>query len=332
MNLSDEQMAIIGGQGVSRFEPFDLPTGRQDLPAWVRGARVDWMFGCANAPHVRLKVVGNVRDWENQTWSREGASCYIARHADGRAEVLYHDGAVSRLAVWRVFGGDAPITYQWLVPKRTSTSESWADAAEREAVEHMARCTARNKQGTIETYHGKVVPLSSVRFEVKEIDVTTEQSGFGGSGFMLKMMDGTDRLLRGPWHGGAPKGYVEVNPIDITSPYGRPDARRPRPWHRRGGTVSYVTEDLFLRILAAYCPHVGVAHVQHSYGARVECFDKNWGASKAAMYELEIGRARRGEPAGQFWRLYWDGSERYCGSLRIPSHGFRPEVTDIVTA
>lgn len=331
MNLSDEQMAIIGGSGVSSFEPFDLPTGRQDLPDWLRGARVDWMFGCSNAPHVKLKVVGNVRDWPEMVWSLEGKSCYIARHPDGRAEVLYHDGAVTKMAVWRVFAGDEPITYQWIVPTR-KPSETWLRAAEREAVEHVAKILSGRTGETIETYLHKVIPISSVRREAKEIDATTQQDGFGGSGYMLRMADGSDRLLRGPWHGGAPAGYVEVNPIDITAPYYRPNPRRPRPWHKNGGTVSYVSEDLFLRILAKYCPHVGVARMQHTYGHRLECFDLNWGAPKSAMYEQERMRAVRNEPASQFWRLYWDGSERYCGSLRVPTYGFQPGVTDIVTA
>lgn len=326
MNLSDEQMNIISGPGVSDFEPFDLPTGRQQLPSWVRGAYIDWMNGCSNAPTVKLKVVGNVRNWPDQVWVKEGDSCYIARHEDGRAEVLYHSGPVSKVAVWRVFAGEEPITYQWIVPTR-KPAETWLQAAEREADEHVAKILSYTTRETIRTYQNKVAPVSSLRREAKEIDATTQQDGFGGSGYMLRMADGSDRLLRGPWHGGAPAGYVEVNPIDITAPYHRQNQRRPRPWFRNGGTCSYVTEDLLLRILAHYAPHVGVCRVTHSYGERLECFDQRWGMPKAQIYEIERHRDIRKEPAGPHWRVYWDGSERYCGSLRMPSHGFQEGIT-----
>lgn len=168
--------------------------------------------------------------------------------------------------------------------------------------------------------------LAGRRNELPDVEVmaTTQQSGYGGSCYWLKMLDGSDLVLRGPWHGGAPSGYVEVGTIDITSAYCSNNKwNRDKPWYRRGGGPSvYVTEDLFLRIVARYCAHAPIARVQHRYGTRLEPFRAEWGVPKAFIYHQEMMRARREEPAGPFWRVYWDGSERYCGGLRIPTHGF----------
>jgi hypothetical protein len=40
--------------------------------------------------------------------------------------------------------------------------------------------------------------------------VTPQEDGYGGRHFKIKMKDGRDATLRGPWHGGAPAGYHEM--------------------------------------------------------------------------------------------------------------------------
>ncbi len=282
MFLSDEQMNVVSGPGVSTWEPVDLPTGRHPLPAWVCGAHVDWMNGACNAPDVRLKVRGQVYRWPDQRWEKHG-SMYISRHEDGRADVLYHNGPISMQKIW-----DERLRPQVLA--------------------------------------GELERLPEV-----EVMATTKQDGFGGSSYWLKMTDGSDLVLRGPWHGSTPEGYVEVGAVDgadqhFSRWWGS------RPWHKRGGGPGiYLTEDLFLRIIARYCPHVGMARARHSYGVRLEPYRLEWGALKSDVYMLELERARRNEPAGEFWRVYWDAHERYCGSMRIPTHGFRPGVMDMPT-
>ncbi|WP_431276218.1 hypothetical protein ACQ858_08185 [Variovorax ureilyticus] len=333
MNLSDDQMNAVCGGGIAGWTPVERPTGRQELPAWVRDAHVDWMHGASNAPSVTLKVVGNVRSWESQTWVKEGSDCYIARHADGRAKVLYHGGAVTPAAAWRVFAGEKPFTYRWAVPERRQAGETWEDAAQREGAAHLASIQAPSPYPLHDPHSGKPLDRASCRVVVRAFNVTTQQSGFGGDGYALDMADGSRMLLRGPWHGGAPAGYVEVGLLDVTSPYYRPyPGQKPRPWYRRGGTVGYITEDLFLRIVSTYCAHVPVARVQHRYGTRIEPYRAEWEMPKAQIYDIEWKRAQQKEPAGEFWRVYWDGRERYCGSLRIPTHGFQDAVTDLPTA
>lgn len=323
MYLSDEQMSAAIGAGVSAWAEVERPVGPQPLPSWVRGANVRWDNGAANAPSVILKTTGDVRQWDDKRWAKEDAKTYIARHPDGRAAVLYHDGPVSKAAAWRVFVGDKPFTHTWTVPDRRN-GESWETAAQRAGDEHLAKCRR------IDELYSEEKPAKEYRIVVKLLEITTLQGGFGGDGYLLAMQDGTERMLRGPWHGGAPQGYVEVSGYDSTS-----DAtgwERSRKWYRRGGYAGlYITEDLFLRIMARYCPHVPIMRVEHSYGSRLEPYRVEWGAPKYDIYELEISRAQRKEPAGEFWRVYWDGREVYCGTLRIPEYGFRPEVTDLPT-
>lgn len=331
--LSDEQMACVTGAGVADWEVVERPTGRMPLPEWVRGAHVEWMNGAANAPTVKLKVAGDVYAWSDQRWTREGKKCYIARHDDGRARVLYHDGAVTPAAAWRVFAGDEPFTYRWIVPGRCQAGESWEDAARREGQKHLDEMRAATFQ--IETFGGKRVTHEICRLVVKTMNVTTEQGGSGGDGYLLPMVDGGETMLRGPWHGGAPAGYVEVSTWDSGKPPSAWERRRERcrPWYLRGGQAGlYITEDLYLRIMATHCAHASIARVEHSYGWRLEPFRAEWGTPKSMVYDLELDRARRKEPAGEFWRVYWDGTGRHCGRLRVPTYGYRDEVTDRVAA
>lgn len=62
---------------------IDMPTGPQQLPPWVKGARINWKDGYGNPPDVTLKVWGDARTWENKRFSLEGGRYYRARHEDG---------------------------------------------------------------------------------------------------------------------------------------------------------------------------------------------------------------------------------------------------------
>lgn len=282
MRLSDEQMSAVTGGQVGEWSEVDRPVGPQPLPDWVRGAHVDWMNGCGNAPNVTVKARGALHHWEDQRFEKVGKEMYIARHPDGRAVAHYHRGAVSLV-------------------------------------------TIKDKRN----HHVQDV-LAGRRKELPDVEVmaTSQQSGYGGDNFWIKMLDGSDLVLRGPWHGGTPDGYVEVSVVDVTSKYFQADRwNRNRPWFKRGGGPSvYLTEELFLRIVARYCAHAPVARVDHSYGTRLEMFRAEWGMPKAFIYDQERMRAQKKDPAGTFWRVYWDGSELYCGSLRMPTNGFMEGV------
>lgn len=291
MELSDEQMACVTGVGIGQWAPMDRPVGPQPLPAWIAGAHVNWMDGAANAPTVKLKVRGDVYAWDDQRWASEVGGCYIARHDDGRARVLYHTGPVSHASAWRIFTGKGkPFTYRWIVPERIRCDEAWASAAVREGQKHLDSIQAPADWQLTDPYSGEPVDRAACQLEVKNLRVTTQQSGFGGDAYLLTMLDGFEVMLRGPWHGGAPAGYVEVTTYDITQPTSKWD--RVRPWFKRGGRGGlYVTEDLYLRILSRYAAHALLARVHHSYGWRVEPYRAEWGEPKAGIYELERARA-----------------------------------------
>jgi len=341
-SLSDEQMAVLGGTGISGWGDVPRPTGRQPLPDWVKGAHVDWMNGASNAPTVKLKVAGDVYNWDEQRWAKEGAKMYITRHSDGRARVYYHDGARSQCAAYRFAdAGSIPKqpadhhgTYGWNV----TPEEGWADhvlsiRATWTQWRHASTLEAAQADGEkhLNWLRERGYYSAEARVETQLATATTEQGGFGGANIWMTMLDGSALVLRGPWHGGAPAGYVEVSTSDCSEPaYGW---KKNRQWHQRGGCGGlYITEDLFLRIMARHCAHVPIARVQHSYGVRLEPYRAEWEMPKAPVYYLELGRAQRNEPAGPFWRVYWDGTERYCGSLRVPSHGYQDGVTDRVSA
>lgn len=312
--LSDEQMSCVSGAGVGDWSEVVRPTGSHPLPDWVKDAHIDWMDGCGNAPDVRIKAIGSVYRWPDQRFEKIGKA-YIARHPDGRVAVHYHDGAVSTCCAYRILVDGKPTAFPWKIADKgyTETSEK---AAHREADKWMAN---------LRTFHDK--KGLKLEAEFKTVQATTQQDGFGGSYYWLTMIDGSELVLRGPWHGGAPEGYVEVGTVDVTGPYFATGWSRGKRWYKRtGGPSVYLTEELYLRIVARYCPHAPIARVQRSYGTRLEPFRAEWGCPKSFIYELELERNRRKEPAGPFWRVYWDGTNRYCGSLRMPTHGFQEGV------
>lgn len=281
MILSDAQMAVVTGPKVKILENVALPLGKQLLPAWVRGAYIEWMNGVANAPEIRLKVRGDAMQWPDKRFAKEGKQAYVARHADGRAEMYLHAGQVSMVE---------------LCDDRLVGSMPYAE-----------------------------LPKISVR-------ATTQQDGFGGRNFWLTMNDGEPLVLRGPWHGGAPPGYVEVHTVDMESAYNQENKwNKARPWYLRSATFgTFITEELFLRIVATYCPHVHIARVQHTYGMRLEPYRPEWDSLKYDVYLAELEKMRKHLPAGPFWRVCWDGTGRYCGSLRVPKYGYEDGVLDRV--
>jgi hypothetical protein len=340
--LSDEQMAVVHA-GTARkisWEPVPLPTGRQAIPDWCLGLHVDWNTGVSNTPDVRLKVAGRVHDWEGKRFTKEGSKSYIARHPDGRLCVDYHDGAVSPCMAYRIVDTEpwpdphhvhhAWKTWRIVEPVRGTPIEETAQKEGDKSLARLKEC-------------GLFSPAATV--EVKASPATTQQQGYGGAVSWITLEDGRELALRGPWHGGAPAGYVEVTTCDWntygnvailgrTSEYkwlGRRECVR--PWHQRGaGYGLYISEDLFLRLVAHFAPHALALRVTHSYGVRLELADADWGGlPKTVIYEAERMRAVHKEPASRFWRMYWDSRGSYCGSLRMPEYGWEDDVTDRIT-
>ena len=127
---------------------------------------------------------------------------------------------------------------------------------------------------------------------------TTKQDGFGGRTFTLDRVEGiTGKVhLRGPWWGGTPDGYTEMTSVDMTQ---KSDASphyaylRGTPWHKRGGTFGfYIREDLLIKLLSRFLPHLPLARVLPYPTAErphVEPYDPSWGCPKRFRPNPEPG-------------------------------------------
>lgn len=301
MDLSDEQLnAAQGGTTPSTWADVPLPTGRQTLPDWVRGAEVTWMHGWASRPTVSLRTTmpyNGYSDWPNEVWTKEERpGLYMTRHPDGRAQILSHRGEITPSVAWRVFAGNVPLTFQWIVPE-VKDGETIEQAARREGEENMARHLASNSHTDM---RGRPYDPATVRLELKHLGVAPKDRGFGGDSYLITMADGTERLLRGPWSGSTPPGYVQT--------------------HNSGSSM--ITEDLFLRIVATYLPHLRVARVN---GALLELYKPEWGVPRDWVFEQERLRADQGLPAGPHWYVYWGNDEP--GSLKHDGPKFGIDMT-----
>ena len=287
MHLSDQQNAVVM-RGINRrpatWEARELPTMVTDLPDWLLDAHVDLNIAYSNSPDVRFKVSRN--PWpinEPKLYEDEGGGAWTARSSDGYLmSRFYHTGPVSRYVAWRIVHGVETKTIVtqtnkdgWMIPviKYGDTPEI---AAEREAENHLALCRKLVTADRDPAHYSA---------EFTEMFATTRQEGFGGRHFHLNMKDGSTLVLRGPWHGGAPIGWTDLIMFNVSSKWNaEPRIVRGRtiPWYQRGGTGGhFVSEELVLKAVARYQPHMGVALVYPGYGhARYEFYDLNWGAPK----------------------------------------------------
>lgn len=253
MHLSDEQMRVVNAgskpEQTQGWMILDLPIGPQPLPEWAKGLHIDWCEQYANSPDLTLKTNSNLRDWPNQQFERIG-DMFIAKHPDGRAEIYYQGGALSVVKLKRFRAADGTI-----------------------------KCHPRIIQNVFKCEPGEWV-------EVERL-CTRQEQGFGGAHYDIEMTDGRQVTLRGPWHGGCPPGYVELAYVD-TVYYRDHYPRWQTPWHKRGGIGGlFLTEDVFIRIFARFCPHLPLARVNEGFGAHLQPMKPEWDAPKAWIYERE---------------------------------------------
>jgi len=262
MFLSTEQTraALHGIDNQISWRPVERPVGPQPLPAWLKGAEVNWYEGYSNSPSVRLIVEGDVRNWNGKRFRKEG-KFYRAYHEDGRLEQYAHAGAISPTELSRFRSADGTIR------EYRRSGPEFAECGDK-GMGQMWAGGAFVDYGYEPGEWVKVV-----------LPATTAQEGFGGAHVPLVMEDGSELILRGPWHVGSPAGYTEVS-----------YSQRGNRWGLRGGL--FVTLDLFTRIMARFQAHLELLEVTYGGATTIEPMKPDWDAPKRVIYDREW-QARR---------------------------------------
>jgi hypothetical protein len=269
MFLSTEQTRAVmhGIDNKLSWQEIDRPAGPQPVPDWCKGVHVNWMEGYTNSPHVTLKVTENVRDWPNKRFRKEG-SYYRAYHPDGRVEQYAHSGAARLMTIKMFRSADGSIR------ENRRCGPEWG------AEEGLGFIYPDGQRHGMEP--GEFVDVERL--------ATTAQEGFGGAHIHLVMEDGTDLVLRGPWHVGAPEGFAELAFVDV----GKRDAysawyeRKGLPWHRRTATGGlYLRHDTFTAIMCRFAAHLPLASVTYGGVTTLEPFKPEWNEPKRLVYERE---------------------------------------------
>lgn len=239
----------------SRWEDIERPAGPQALPSWIRDAHVNWMEGYGNPPDVLFKTVGEV--WDDPIYTKVG-DAFIAKHPDGRLKIHWHGGAIRNVSI-RVFKGEDGVVRQ-----HPRFGPQWGD------------------QPTFRTIlEGVASGYEPGEWTDVEMRATTQQEGYAGRHFWIKMDDGETLVLRGPWRSGVPAGYTAITTVDCD----KPDAwaqRRGRPWWTRTGCFGLeLRDDVYIAALCTFLPHLPLARVTYSWGGTgIEPYAPDWGEPK----------------------------------------------------
>ena len=257
MMLSTEQMraAMHGIDNSFCWRNVQRPVGPMPLPSWVKGADVNWHDGFSNSPSVQLKVEGDVREWDGKKFRKEG-DCYRAYHSDGRLEQYAHKGTISTVELGRFRSADGTLR------QCRRSGPEWAETGQKAMGQLWSN-------GCFVDYGYE--PGEWVKVMMR---ATSAQGGFGGAEIPILLEDGSDLVLRGPWHVGAPPGYAEVS-----------YTIRGKRWGGRAGL--YITIDLFTRIMARFQAHLDLVEVTYSGCTTVEPIKPEWDVPKRLIYQRE---------------------------------------------
>jgi hypothetical protein len=270
MMLSGEQtrVAMHGIGKEPEWSMIERPVGRSNLvPAWCTGAHVNWMDDYSNPPDVRLKVDCEARRWEDKRYRKEG-NHYRAYHADGRMEQYSHGSALymDKVRRWKSHDGSL---------------HSYAPT------------------GETGTYNSETRQFDNPKGEWVEVErlCTTRQEGFGGSHYDIILEDGTEVVLRGPWHTSGPAGYTEVAYVYPGASW-RGQYRRPQPWYKMTGMAGLLIRDeVFVAIMSRFLPHLELARVKEHGMEDIQPLKPEWDAPKCVVRAREW-EARRQAKAG----------------------------------
>lgn len=211
-----------------RYEWVELPVGPQPLPDWCKGVAVGWSEGYGNIPGICLKTNTDAREWKDKRFVFEDGAYYRAYSGDGRLEQHCHSGQLS----WQ---NDRQA---WV----STPSEGYGGAPWKIMMRPYLRVERAGKK----------------KFNIFDREwVEWKDTYF--------FQPGRDKvILVGSWHVGAPAGYIEVSYVDTS----QHDIYRHRRWSDRTARAGlYITEDLWLRLIARFQPHLRVARCFYGWNA-----------------------------------------------------------------
>lgn len=157
------------------WEPIDLPTGQQPLPAWVKGMHIQWSEQYSNPPSFAIKVTEDT--WENKVWFRRNG-LFCALHEDGRGDFLSHNGAISLTTLQRRVSGG---------PRQGEDGKWILEPLVMEDYEVLAT-TQQDGFGGRHVHIKMCIP---------------------------DPLAGKDVILRGPWFGGRLPGYHQITTVKV---------------------------------------------------------------------------------------------------------------------
>ena len=276
MTVSDQQEKAISfglRRGEKWWRPISIPTGPQELPAWAKGAHVDFRDGWGNFPEIQLRLGYDPLEvngaWASKpedikpVWHRPKPGVYVAV-CEGLASVHYHNGQVG----------------------------------------HHIRQQGYERRGDGSVDFNRPIMAPS------KVLCTTKQEGYAGRSFFIRMAEdevfwpGQLIELRGPWHGEAPAGFIEVychvnsDKDEHEREYRKQHLKHLGPdrckwWKLQMSFGWYVEQETFFKILAHYQPQIRWAEVDHGNWIRLEPIDPRTGCPKGFTPDQKRGLEKK---------------------------------------
>lgn len=231
------------------IEVLNLPEGPRPLPRWATGGHIEWHWPFSNRPSFKVRCAHDPLDfttsgapvWRMFEWhdGKKKGRGWIAER-EGVAACHYHDGTISMQ--------EFEERVRWVV--NPCQANNWKGEAETRKYQMLAT----SKQ---EGYAGRHFDIT---LAAQHIPIYSREHGT----VLTKVEHGTKLRLQGPWHGGAPSGYLETSYwIDDEKAWKPKD----RKWFESSGYFGlYIKPELLLDIMATYQSHVPWARVTETRG------------------------------------------------------------------
>lgn len=237
-----------------KWSIIDRPVGPQPLPSWLKGVHINWMDGYCNAPTFKLRVERDPSPRCGKIWNVIPPEGK-ERHCRYVAET--EDGVVEEMTARPLY---------------------------RRKLEMFVDC-----YGTPSVWPAP----GSYRREI-EILASDAEDGFAGRWFVIRVEGGEWAVLRGPWYGSHPKG---THPASFVTWDEKERARyiKPHAWWKATACFGlFFKDDLLIRALARFQPHIELARVKTPYGSDlIEPIKPEWDGVPKGVFQRRESEAKR---------------------------------------